>query len=58
MEPYTQLPQTPQKSTSENLEALAEAIQNDDFTVDVDGDTLIIEAVDEISSNVMVLSEN
>lgn len=54
---YTLTPD-PQKSTSENLEALAAAIQNDDFTVDVDGDTLIIEAVDEISSNVMVLSEN
>lgn len=54
---YTITPD-PEKSTSENLEALAAVIQDDDFTVEVESDALVIEAVDEISSNVMVLSEN
>lgn len=54
---YTITPD-PQKSSSENLEALGEAIADEDFKVSVQDDALVIEAVDEVSSNVMVLSEN
>lgn len=46
------------KSTAENLEALAAAITDDGFTVRAEEETLVIEAVNETSSNVMVLSEN
>lgn len=46
------------KSTSENLAALKAAITDTSFTATVQDDSLVIEAVDEISSNVMVLSEN
>lgn len=54
---YTITPD-PQKSSSENLEALGAAITDDDFRVSVQDNALVIEAVDEVSSNVMVLSEN
>lgn len=54
---YTITPE-PSQSTSEVLEALSNAITDEDFTTKVEGDTLVVEAVDESSSNVMVLSEN
>ena len=54
---YTITPD-PEKTVSENLSALQTAITDSDFRVSVVGDSLVIEAVDEISSNVMVLSEN
>lgn len=54
---YTITPD-PQKSSSENLEALGAVITDEDFEVFVQDGALIIEAVDEVSSNVMVLSEN
>ncbi len=48
----------PEKPVSEALSALQAAITDSDFRVSVEGESLVIEAVDEISSNVMVLSEN
>lgn len=54
---YTITPD-PKKSSSENLAALGAAITDEDFKVSVQDDALVIEALDEISSNVMVLSEN
>lgn len=54
---YTITPD-PTKSSSENLEALGAAITDEDFKVSVQDDALVIEALDEISSNVMVLSED
>lgn len=54
---YTITPD-PTKSSSENMEALGAAITDEDFKVSVQDDALVIEALDEISSNVMVLSEN
>ena len=54
---YTITPD-PEKTVSENLSALQTAITDSDFRVSVVDDSLVIEAVDEISSNVMVLSEN
>ncbi len=48
----------PQKSTSGNLEALCAVIVDEDFTVSVKDDVLLIEAKDEASSNTMVLSES
>lgn len=54
---YTITPE-PSQSTSEVLEALSNAITDEDFTTKVEGDTLVVEAVDESSANVMVLSEN
>lgn len=46
------------KSPRENLEALGEAITDENFRCSMQDDTLVIEALDEVSSNVMVLSEN
>lgn len=54
---YTITPD-PEKPVSEALSALQAAITDSDFRVSVEGEALVIEAVDEISSNVMVLSEN
>lgn len=54
---YTVTPDTA-KTTAENLAALAEAITDEDFTVTAEEEVLTIEAVDETSANVMVLSEN
>lgn len=54
---YTITPD-PEKPVSEALSALQAAITDSDFRVSVEGESLVIEAVDEISSNVMVLSEN
>lgn len=54
---YTITPD-PSQSTSEVLEALSNVITDEDFTTKVEDDTLVVEAVDESSSNVMVLSEN
>lgn len=54
---YTITPD-PQKGTRGNLEALGAAIASDDFRVTVLDDALVIEAVEEASSHVMVLSEN
>lgn len=54
---YTIAPD-PEKPVSEALSALQAAITDSDFRVSVEGEALVIEAVDEISSNVMVLSEN
>ena len=48
----------PEKPVSEALSALQAAITDSDFRVSVEGESLVIEAVDEISSHVMVLSEN
>lgn len=46
-----------QKSTSELLCELGAIIMEDGFNVSIHDDTLVIEAKDEASSNVMVLSE-
>lgn len=54
---YTITPD-PKQSTSEALEALGTAITDKDFHVTVINDTIVIEAVDETSSNTLVLSEN
>ena len=54
---YTITPD-PEKPVNEALSALQAAITDSDFRVSVEGEALVIEAVDEISSNVMVLSEN
>ena len=54
---YTITPD-PEKPVSENLEALGDTITDSSFSVSVKDDALVIEAVDEISSHVMVLSEN
>lgn len=54
---YTITPD-PEKTVSENLSALQAVITDSDFSVSVAGDSLVIEAEDAISSNVMVLSEN
>ncbi len=54
---YTIQPDTG-KSAAENLEALAAAITDKDFTARVEEETLVIKAVNETSSNAMVLSEN
>lgn len=54
---YTITPD-PQKPVSENLEALGDTITDPAFSVSVQDDALVIEAVDEVSSHVMVLSEN
>ena len=54
---YTITPDAKQ-STSEALEALGTAITDKDFHVTVINDTIVIEAVDETSSNTLVLSEN
>ena len=53
---YTITPD-PKQSTSEALEALGTAITDKDFHVTVINDTIVIEAVDETSSNTLVLSE-
>ena len=52
---YTITPD-PKQSTSEALEALGTAITDKDFHVTVINDTIVIEAVDETSSNTLVLS--
>lgn len=54
---YTITPDA-QKPISESLEALGDTIVDPAFSVSVQDDALVIEAVDEISSHVMVLSEN
>jgi len=54
---YT-IPLDASKSSGELLEALGSAIDSEDFTVAADEEKLVIAAVDETSSNVMVLSEN
>ena len=54
---YTITPD-PKQSTSEALEALGTAITDKDFHVTVINDTIVIEAVDETSSNTLVMSEN
>ena len=54
---YTIQPDTG-KSAAENLEALAAALTDKDFTARVEEETLVIKAVNETSSNAMVLSEN
>lgn len=54
---YTITPD-PKQSTSKALEALGTAITDKDFHVTVINDTIAIEAVDETSSNTLVLSEN
>lgn len=54
---YTITPD-PTKSPSENLAALGAAITDEGFKVSTQDDALLIEALDEISSNAMVLSEN
>lgn len=54
---YTITPD-PEKTVSENLSVLQAAITDSSFHVSVAGDSLVIEAEDAISSNVMVLSEN
>lgn len=45
-------------STQEQLETLARMITGDEFTATADGETLLIEAADDISSHEMVLSES
>lgn len=54
---YTITPDV-KKGSSEALEALGTAITDKDFHVTVINDTIVIEAVDETSSNTLVLSEN
>lgn len=54
---YTLTPD-PEKPVSELLAALGDKIDHSLFTTGVNDDALVIEAVDETSSNVMVLSEN
>ncbi len=54
---YTIQPDTG-KSAAENLEALAAALTDKDFTARVEEETLVIKAVNATSSNAMVLSEN
>lgn len=54
---YTITPDA-QKPISESLAALGDTIVDPAFSVSAQDDALVIEAVDEISSHVMVLSEN
>jgi len=54
---YTITPDA-QKPISESLGALGDTITDPAFSVSVQDDALVIEAADEISSHVMVLSEN
>ena len=54
---YTIQPDTG-KSAAENLEALAAALTDKDFSARVEEETLVIKAVNATSSNAMVLSEN
>lgn len=54
---YTTTPE-PESTTRQVLEALQEAITDKDFSVSVEDEKLVIQANDEESSNVMVLSEN
>lgn len=48
----------PEKSAEENLKALAAVIKDPDFRVTAEGDTLVLEALDPVSSSSLVLSEN
>lgn len=51
-------PYASEKSASENLQELAKAITDREFSVTVEDEVLKIEAVNSSTSNVMVLSEN
>lgn len=54
---YTITPES-QKSSSEAMEALGAAITDENFRVTVINESIVIEALDETSSNTLVLSEN